>query len=159
MRATKQYQKSIQGRYDSEPSLSSRLMQFGGAAALIGGLGFLWYRNSSLKVYREIKDEEFYKLHFKIDNKLFPEIYSISRAEYARSMAYMRKSNPNANVTYFDPAGSSSPKLEEHQSNHLQKNPIPLEGRAEKFGIPKSQFEALLLKRSHYRQNYFPKTR
>ena len=99
MRAATIYQKSN----NSDSSLSARILRYGGAALVVGGLGFLWYRNSSLKVYNEMGDEEFCKLHFKIENNLFPEIYSISRVHYAKTLASLRNQNPNRIINFMDP--------------------------------------------------------
>ena len=55
------------------------VIKYGGAALICGGLGYLWYRNSSFRVYREIKLEEICRLQIKFINKLFLEYYLMGR--------------------------------------------------------------------------------
>ena len=100
MRATTVYQKSN----SSDSTLSTRLLRYGGVALAVGGLGFLWYRNSSLKVSNEMKDEDFFKLYFKIQNKLFPELHSISRVNYPKAWATFSQKFPDRPIDFTDPA-------------------------------------------------------
>ena len=79
MRGAKLLQKVLTAKYPSESNLSTNLLKFGGAALVAGGLGYLWYRNSGLKVYREISNEEFCYLAIKVKHTIFPDFYRAVR--------------------------------------------------------------------------------
>ena len=71
----------------------SWLIKYGGAALAVGGLGYLWYRNSSLRAYNQIKDEELFRLNFRLFNNLFLDFYAMGRTLYNQLQLKAMKEN------------------------------------------------------------------
>ena len=95
MRGARLLQTASIAKDPSESSLSTRLLQLGGTALVVGGLGYLWYRNSSFKVYREMSDEDACELCFKVKNALFPEFYRTVRNSYTNTVIQLQRENQN----------------------------------------------------------------
>ena len=76
------------------------VFQLGGATLVLGGLGYLWYRRRTLKVYNQLTDEEFFKLHFKIENSVFADRILLTRSLWTKILVNFRVKHLNKKVNF-----------------------------------------------------------
>ena len=115
------------------------LIKCGGAALVLGGIGYLWYLNSSLRAYHQLNDEDARQFHFKLVNKLFPDYYLMGRT-ILNQIITKKIENPEM---------SQGPKfkdwLSQTQLNYADQNVVPLIERE----LKNSEFSKL--REIHYR--------
>ena len=97
-------EKLDQTKIMEKSELSRKLFKIGGAALLFGGIGYLWYRNSSLRAYLEVSPEKIYKTDFKIRNKLFVESFLAARSSFNKALIEHAEIFPNSPIKFMSPA-------------------------------------------------------
>ena len=93
--ATKLVEKAEQQEELANSIIPSWMVRLGGVTLMLGGLGYLWYRNSSLRDYLRIQDEEFFRLYLKLHNKAFVPRLMVSRIIYTRMFSEFKIEHPN----------------------------------------------------------------
>ena len=101
--ATKLVEKSNQEERLDESLIPGWLLRLGGATLLVGGLGYLWYRNSELGQFRRFTDEDFYQLNFRIENRVFLEKYLIARKTFNQLTIEEKLRDPRIVIDFSDP--------------------------------------------------------
>ena len=89
---------------EGEGFIQKSLWRLGAGALIAGGIAYLWYRNSSLRAYHHLGDDQFLDLDFKIQNKIFLDTYSLARKNFSKIVIQIRKDNPAATLDFNDPA-------------------------------------------------------
>ena len=121
------------------------VVRVGGAALVLGGLGYLWYRNSSLRAYHQLKREDFFRLQFKMENKVFIKSYIISRIVYNQSLMDFKLRNPTLVFDLRHPDLGKKFVSEVNKPLEQQVTPIILE-ELKKSDYPKISFKLFMKK-------------
>ena len=131
----------LEGSKNEEGPLKSLvpgwLIKLGGTALVVGGLGYLWYRNSSLRVYHRIKVEEMCRYQFKLLNKLFYEHYLLGRTIFNSVVLELKIQNPTARLDLNDP--NIQKKFEALEDTHFEESIVP----AAKNELKRSEYHKL----------------
>ena len=111
-----------QGFFNSD--LGRNIIKYGATALLFGGIGYLWYRKSSFRAFVELKDEEFYKLNFKVQNSVFLDDYVQTRMNFYKALIAYQKKAPGLGIDLLNP--NTQTFLLQSSSKHLETKIFPL---------------------------------
>ena len=92
--ATKLLEKSAREREGNKSAIPDWLARIGGATLVLGGIGLLWYRNTSLCALRNLKLEQCSQLYLKMEKKAFLETYLETRTVYHQILTEFKLQNP-----------------------------------------------------------------
>ena len=102
--------------------LPNWLVGVGGGVLLIGGLGYLWHRRSTGRgASIKLTDEQFYNLHFKIENRLFLQKYVLRRRSYSKVLLQIKQENQGAAFDLMD-ENNKHRFLHEEEENRVMIN-------------------------------------
>ena len=101
--ATKLLERSKQEEGLTNSLIPDWLLRLGGAILLVGGLGYLWYRNSALRQCHQFTEEDFHLLNFRIENKGFVTRYIIARKVFNQITIEEKEKEPRSVLNLDDP--------------------------------------------------------
>ena len=119
----KLFEKSKQEEKLNNTLIPDWLIKYGGAVIAVGGLGYLWYLNSSLRAYHQIKDEEVCRLHHNLLNKLFIEYYLMDKT-LTKQIFIMRAQQEEIENRAFDFGDPRTQNLMDQNAQQFQKEHI-----------------------------------
>ena len=122
--ATKLVEKSNQEEGLIQSLIPDWVIRLGGASLVVGGLGYLWYRNSGLRQYNEMTLEDFHRFLFKIEMKIFVLRYTEARKTFNQLVGEAKLRDARGVLNLEDP--QTQKKFYEATKDTFIKNIFPV---------------------------------